>query len=192
MLLTGLPAYNISSIIISTGYKPDFIVSWLGEKFKTIPVKYVHEDEPLGTGGGILNCLKHIQGEYFLALNGDTYFPVDLNALIEYHVRNKDLLTVALKKIESRHRFGSVIIDDNHNIISFHEKKSTGEGLINGGIYVINKNYLEESGFPRKCSFETDIMEKTAGSGRIKGMVFNDIFLDIGVPDDYNKASAIL
>jgi D-glycero-alpha-D-manno-heptose 1-phosphate guanylyltransferase len=187
-----LSGYNVTSILMTVGYKADAVISWFGSEYKGIPLVYAYESEPLGTGGGILNALDYIRGKDFLALNGDTFFPVDLNALFSLHRNSSARVTVALKEMPVCNRFGSVRIDNDQNIVSFKEKTSGKKGLINGGLYVINTSFLKNSHFPARCSFENDILEKSIASGRIKGMVFNDTFIDIGVPDDYRNAASII
>lgn len=191
-LISWLASKNVTSIVISVGYKADAIVSFFGNEFNGIPIEYVHETRPLGTGGGILNALKNIRSRDFVALNGDTFFPVDIGELISFHRKFSCKITVALKEIDSCSRFGSVKIDHNNNIISFNEKASNGKGVINGGLYVINKDFLEKSGLPPACSFEKDILEKSASDDKVKGLIFNNTFLDIGIPEDYNKAAFVL
>lgn len=191
-ILNWLAEYNTVSIILSVGHKADAIVSHFGNNFKGITLKYVYEAEPLGTGGGILNALKYIGGRDFLALNGDTFFPVDIQSLISQHLDLEGGITVALKETDDCGRFGSVNVDDGNNIVAFNEKMIKGHSLINGGIYIINKEFIQETGLPSRCSFEKDVLEKYAGTGQIKGIVFSNTFLDIGVPDDYDKATSVL
>jgi D-glycero-alpha-D-manno-heptose 1-phosphate guanylyltransferase len=74
----------------------------------------------------------------------------------------------------------------------FNEKKFCREGLINGGIYMLNRKVLSMEKFPGAFSLEKDLLEKMAGSSGLKSMVFDDPFLDIGIPEDYEKAASFL
>ena len=76
--------------------------------------------------------------------------------------------------------------------VAINEKKYCKEGLINGGIYLINRNIIESWNISGAFSLEKDIMEKEAGTSLLKGMVFGDVFIDIGIPEDYRKAQTIL
>jgi NDP-sugar pyrophosphorylase family protein len=61
-------------------------------------------------------------------LNGDTYFPVNLIKLLEFHSsKPNNNLTLALKYIKNITRSGSVIVDENNKILSFDEKKEKPE-----------------------------------------------------------------
>ena len=73
-------------------------------------------------------------------------------------------------------------------IIKFNEKKYKEEGLINGGVYILNKYLFESLPFPEKFSFEKDFLEKYLNQFFINGYISNEYFIDIGIPEDYQKA----
>lgn len=73
-------------------------------------------------------------------------------------------------------------------IAAFHEKQPCAEGLINGGVYAIDRSGLDLSGLPEKFSFEKEVLEKGAEKGQIHGWVSDAYFIDIGIPEDYGKA----
>ena len=88
-------------------------------------------------------------------------------------------------------RYGSVDCTGN-TITRFNEKKECAEGLINGGIYIVNKQFFESGNYPDIFSLEKVILEKEASNSTLKGLVFDELFIDIGIPEDYHKASSIL
>lgn len=191
-ILNWLSGYNINKIIISAGYKADCIKSYFGNSFMKIPIEYAVEDEPLGTGGGILKALDCTSDENVMVVNGDTYFPIDIDNFLSEHIRLNGKITIALKEMTDFDRYGSVSIDKNFNIHQFHEKLFIRLGLINGGIYLINKKFIQESNLPMKFSFEKEVLEKEVMNKRIKGIQFHNQFIDIGIPEDYHKANQLL
>jgi len=190
-LLKWLKQYKADKIILSTGYKSENIFEYFGNLFENIPLIYVTEEKPLGTGGAVINALTGTTGNNILIVNGDTWFPIDLDRFYNSHLNNENLLTVALKRMKEFSRYGSVEISGD-TIIRFHEKGYCSEGLINGGIYLVNRKYLESRKFPVIFSLEEEILVKKAGSSLLKAMIFDDPFIDIGVPEDYRKAGNIL
>jgi D-glycero-alpha-D-manno-heptose 1-phosphate guanylyltransferase len=190
-LLEWLTGYEISKIIMSVGYKSEIISSFFGIGFNGVPIEYSNEEEPLGTGGGVLKAVEKIEGNDFLVLNGDTYFPVNLHDFRKRHISMKGDITVALKEMHDFSRYGAVDIDMNNSIIRFHEKEFRKTGLINGGIYLINKDFITGLNLPERFSFEKDVLEKYTDRN-IKGMVYQSQFIDIGIPEDYFKAQAVL
>lgn len=191
-IFTWLSEFNIDKIVLSVGYKAEIIKSHFGSEFHRIPLEYSYEQEPLGTGGGILKALQHVDDEYALVINGDTYFPINPEHLLSAHLTMDGMITVALKKMTDFERYGTVNIDNENNIVRFHEKKPTQEGLINGGIYLIDKHFIQSLILPEKFSFERDVLEKHTVGNQIKGMIFQEPFIDIGIPEDYFKAGQIL
>ena len=73
-------------------------------------------------------------------------------------------------------------------IREFKEKQHCEEGLINGGVYAIDRGRLELGSLPEKFSFEKDVLEPGAALGEVGGWVSGAYFIDIGIPEDYQKA----
>jgi D-glycero-alpha-D-manno-heptose 1-phosphate guanylyltransferase len=190
-LLQWIKKNPIEKIILSVGYKSESIVNYFGKSFNDIPVIYVIEEKPLGTGGALKFALKKTKGKNVLALNGDSYFPIDLNKFILEHSENNHLFSVALKRMKGFSRYGSVKCLGN-TIIKFNEKKFCHDGLINGGIYLINRQFIESKQLPEVFSLEKEILEKEVQTSVLKCMIFDDVFIDIGIPEDYLRAESIL
>ena len=189
---------GIKELILSVGYKHERIMDYYGNKYGILNLKYVIEDKPLGTGGAIKNAINKFGWDNeILILNGDTFFNIDIKKLYEFHRNKNSNLTIALKKMENSDRYGFIEIDITGKIMKFLEKGHghVMSGFINGGIYILNKSFLDnldniENPYP--FSFEKDIIEKYYNYGKFYGINFNDCFIDIGAPEDYERAKAIL
>lgn len=190
-LFKWLKKYPINKIIISAGYKSESIMRYFGGSFMNIPICYAIEEKPLGTGGAVMFALQETSDDNILIINGDTYFPVDLDRFYQSHCENRYRLTIALKRMKDFSRYGSVECRGD-TIIRFNEKKICSEGFINGGIYIASREFLESRHIPDSFSFEEEILEKEAGSSLLKCMIFNDLFIDIGIPEDYLRAASVL
>ena len=188
-LLSYISEYGISKAILSVGYLHETIEKHFGNIHNNISLNYVVENSPLGTGGAILLSLENIKSENVLVLNGDSIYKVDINILLDFHIKNKADVTLSLRNINDTGRYGKVMLDDKNNVTEFLEKQeNSGGGLINTGVYIINKNIFENTGLSGKFSFEKDFLEKEITKKKIIGFVSNDFFLDIGIPEDYAKA----
>ena len=190
-ILEWLSKFPVNKIILSVGFQSQKIVDFFGDSFTNIPIEYVIEEKPLGTGGAIKFALQNTTGNDVLVLNGDTYFPIDLNNLYSFHYGNQNLFSVALKRMKDFSRYGSVEQQGN-TILRFNEKKFVHDGLINGGIYFINKKFFKSGELPEVFSLESDILAKEAQYSVLKCMEFDDMFLDIGVPEDYYRAEDMI
>lgn len=190
-VLKWISGYSVNKIVLSTGYKTEIIKDHFGSSFSNIPLEYAIEDKPLGTGGGLMNAVKSLTGKDFLVINGDTFFPVDLKKLFIYHTDHSGFITVALKHMRDFSRYGTVECKGDF-IVRFHEKEPCRDGLINGGIYVMNRKLLISDDHPEVFSLEKEILEKNAGRGVLRCLTFEDPFIDIGIPEDYKRAAEIL
>lgn len=186
-LILQLKKHNLTEILLCTGY--------LGEKIKEyfqngdrwgVEIEYSEEEKPLRTAGAIKLAESFISSDNFLVLNGDSYLDIDFNELIEFHKLREALATLALVEISKPDRYGLVEIDKNSYITSFREKGAVSKSnLINGGVYVFQKevlNLISEG----SVSLEEDIFPKLIGK-HFYGKPEKVYFIDIGVPEDYNR-----
>jgi D-glycero-alpha-D-manno-heptose 1-phosphate guanylyltransferase len=185
-LLEELNNNGFHKAIIAAGYKHETISGYFGEHYKNIELTYSIENEPLGTGGAIALAVEKVAEENFFIINGDTFFRVDFSQLEEIFIKGKSNLTIALKEMRNFDRYGTVVTSDQ-KIISFREKKFCEKGLINGGIYLINKKWLKENSPSKIFSFEKDLLEKKI-SDNITFYISDGYFIDIGIPEDYLRA----
>ncbi len=179
-VLEYLKKQNISRVVLAVSYKYEIIQEYFGNSYLGMQILYSIEKEPLGTGGAILEALNLINSDSCYVLNGDTFFDVNLDKL---KLDNSDIC-VALKPMKNFDRYGSVDIDNNNYISAFNEKKFTSNGLINGGVYLIKKNIFNSFNLPNKFSFE-EFFQENFLIFNAKATVFDDYFIDIGIPQDY-------
>lgn len=186
-----LSAAHVAKVILAVGYKYEKIKAYYGSDFNGIPLVYSIEDEPLGTGGGIGLAMQKATEDHILVLNGDTFFDVNLAEMFEVHKSENATLTLALKQMEKPDRYGTVLLE-NYTIVCFQEKqKNIPTGLINGGVYLANKSLTNELPLVAKYSFETEVLEAKVGTGKLKGYISKGLFIDIGIPEDYERAQQI-
>ncbi|MBR2164002.1 MAG: nucleotidyltransferase family protein, partial [Campylobacter sp.] len=179
-VLEYLKKQNISRVVLAVSYKYEIIQEYFGNSYLGMQILYSIEKEPLGTGGAILEALNLINSDSCYVLNGDTFFDVNLDRL---KLDNSDIC-VALKPMKNFDRYGSVDIDNNSYISAFNEKKFTSNGLINGGVYLIKKHIFNSFNLPNKFSFE-EFFQENFLIFNAKATVFDDYFIDIGIPQDY-------
>ena len=183
-----LQQQGVKKFIFALGYMSEIIEEFLKINYTNLQYQVVIEQEPLGTGGAIqLACSKATE-EDILILNGDTFFKVDVLSVFKLHLQQHAACTVCLKAMQQFDRYGVVELDENSTITSFKEKQFYHQGLINGGVYVINSHQFLTKNLPQKFSFEKDYLEKYVSEGNFTGIEQKAYFIDIGIPEDYNKA----
>jgi D-glycero-alpha-D-manno-heptose 1-phosphate guanylyltransferase len=189
-IMDYLQKNGFEKIVLAIGYKGDVIQNFFGNTYKNMAIDYAVEATPLGTGGGILNATRTCSDAPILVLNGDTFFEVPLDAFLNFHETQRADLSLALKPLLDFERYGTVELADNQQVSDFKEKKYCDKGLINGGVYWLQKDLFSKSGFEigEAFSFEQDLLMRQRERLRLFGFVADAYFIDIGIPEDYEKA----
>lgn len=186
-------AQGVSRFVLSVGYRHEVIVDYFGNSHKGAELDYVIEQTPMGTGGGLLLAAEKIDSAApFLLLNGDTYFAVDLKALTEFSQANDADWCFSLFRTSEEGRYMGLNVSPQGQISSL--KSGTGHlgRLANGGAYWVHPRALFGGKFSSgdKVSLEDDVLPTAMASGqRLFGIEFPGTFIDIGLPDDYHRAS---
>lgn len=188
-LLQYLEKQGCTRLILSLGYRHEAVTAWLEGQELPFAIDWVIEQEPLGTGGGIRLALQAALGETVFILNGDTFFDVSLPQMQAAHHRQPNEVSIALKEMRNFERYGTVTTAAGY-ITAFEEKRPREHGLINGGIYLANRSAFLNRSFPEKFSFEKDYLEAFTAERLFTGYESDGYFIDIGVPEDYDKAQS--
>lgn len=184
-LLDWLIAQGARRFVLAVGYRAEQIESYFGSAYRGAEIVYSREDAPQGTGGAIRQALERCETADAIVVNGDTYYEVDLSALLRTHRENNAELTLSLKPMTDFDRYGTVDLDETGRIVGFHEKKPVKEGLINGGVYAVRRDAAKN--MPKgRFSFEKEVLEPLRLAAF--GMVSDGYFIDIGIPGDYFRA----
>lgn len=190
-LLDRLSNAGCSCVVLAVGYRRELVRSAIGASHGSIRVIYSEEASPLGTGGAAAKAARLLDSAEVVLLNGDTYAELNYQAMIEQHCSTNSKITVAVMRVADVSRFGAVEVV-NGRIVRFLEKGGRGPGLINAGIYVIDRSLLASLEYGAPLSLEKDILHRRTEELRPSAFLTDGIFIDIGVPDDYKAAAAML
>lgn len=189
-LFSWLKKYEINHVVLSVGYMSEKVESYFGNEYLGIKISYAKEETPLGTGGGIRLAMEKCSGAHILALNGDSFFDVALDEFFDSHLSGSADATLALRKVDDGARYGTIALDGSR-IISFKEKDPDvkGEALINGGVYLLRrKTFLKNTEPQKSFSIEYDFFAKLADKLWLQAFISNGYFIDIGIPEDFERA----
>lgn len=188
-VINYLRSQGIEKFIFSLGYLHEIVEDYLQKEFATLPYTCSVETEPLGTGGAVLLACSKTTEKEVLVVNGDTLFRGHFQEAFYFHTRQMAECTLLLKPMEEFDRYGVVETGDDQLVLSFKEKQYYQNGNINAGVYILNVSRFQEEEFPSRFSFEKDYLEKYFSQRRIYGLVQNQYFIDIGIPEDFNRAN---
>lgn len=184
-----LEQFKIDHVILSLGYKHEIVLEWINQNSWSFLISYTVEKEPLGTGGAIKAALQFAKEPNVMIMNGDTFFNIDIPMFYEDHYKKATDITIALKPLTDFNRYGNVKINEKKCIISFQEKQFCAKGLINGGIYILRRESKMMNKLEGTFSFETEVLQNQVNSGFMNGFISDGYFIDIGIPEDYEKAN---
>lgn len=187
-LLDYLIDQGCEEIVLAVSYKWEVIQKYFGDEYRDISLKYSVEDTPLGTGGAIRQAVELLADGDVVVLNGDTLFHVDLKGMAAEHRSGGARLSMALKRVADSGRFGRVEVSADGEVTSFREKSAGGPGWINGGVYMLHRKLFTDFSMPDRFSFEQDLVEPNIGRIRPRAFLSDAYFIDMGVPEDYERA----
>lgn len=192
-VLDWLERTGINRCILAVGHRSNQTIELL-ERFKRphMTILYSVEEKPLGTGGAIKNCYNFIESQEVVVLNGDSILQMSLRPFFDFHKRKNAMLSMVVPSVQNTERYGRVVLNVRDEIVEFVEKSSrtTGAGHINGGVYMFSKDFIKEMR-GGSYSFETEVLPAFVKRG-LFGFETDSPFIDIGIPEDYMRASAFL
>jgi D-glycero-alpha-D-manno-heptose 1-phosphate guanylyltransferase len=185
---------GVTQFILSLGYKKEVFLNHFGNQYRSIPLIYAVEEEPLGTGGGLLHAAQDLKHP-FLVLNGDTFFEVELHKLLDFHQSHRSAWTFTVFRSEETSRYMGLTINKNNEILEFHSDLEGSERIVNGGAYLVDPSIIAATTHlnGQSLSLEDELLPILKHQGiKFFGYESAGNFLDIGLPEDYLKASDFL
>jgi NDP-sugar pyrophosphorylase family protein len=187
-LVDQLAQAGVREVVLCTGYQAEMIEAELGERYKSLSLRYSREDEPLGTGGALRLALPHCSSDPILAMNGDSFMDADLAAFWSWFSEKGLDAALLLTEVGDTRRYGRVKVGEDGLILGFEEKNAaSGPGWINAGIYILKKSVLSFIALGRPYSLEQDLFPRLAGKN-LYGYPAAGRFIDIGTPESYRAA----
>ncbi|WP_026442576.1 HAD-IIIA family hydrolase [Pseudacidobacterium ailaaui] len=190
-ILRELVRFGIDDVVLLAGYRSEAVKAFCQEVISTLPkplkIRLSVEPSPAGTGGALWYA-RELLDDTFLLINGDSWFDTNLARFFADYERQDHygIGSILLRHMADCGRYGTVELRDS-KVVAFHEKtERTRDGLISSGIYIFNKgvfNYLKSN-----CSLERDVLPKLAKDNRLSGRIARGYFIDIGIPEDYERS----
>ncbi|ERE86572.1 striated muscle-specific serine/threonine-protein kinase [Cricetulus griseus] len=144
---------GMQEVLLIGFYQPDEALTQFLEAAQqefNLPVRYLQEFAPLGTGGGLYHFRDQILAgapEAFFVLNADVCSDFPLNAMLDAHRRQRHpflLLGTTANRTQSLN-YGCIVENpQTHEVLHYVEKPSTFiSDIINCGIYLFSPEALK-------------------------------------------------
>jgi len=191
--LALLRAHGVSDVVLACSYRVDDVRAALGNaEHLGVRLRYVVEDEPLGTGGGVRNAADLVSGTLFV-LNGDILTDADLTAMRRFHETRGSRTTIYLQPVPDPRQYGLVETGPDGRLEAFREKPAADEEIttntINAGIYLLDAELLARIPRDRASSIEREFFPALIADGvPCFGWCPTAYWRDIGNPSAYRAA----
>jgi NDP-mannose synthase len=151
-----------------------------------IEVDYTTENEPLGTIGPLVGILDRLP-EHFLVLNGDVLTDLDYADVLRDHAQSGASLTIATYQRQVDVDFGVLQVEGDV-VVGFEEKPKLGYS-VSMGVYGLSRGTLASYPVRRPLGFDQLVLDLLGAGKRPHAYHFDGYWLDIGRPDDYDRAN---
>lgn len=188
ILITRLKKLGVDELFICVNHFAEIIMAFFGDGSKFgLKINYSTEEKPLSTVAPI-KLIPNLP-ENFLVMNGDLLTDLDFGALYNFHLQNKALLTVSTYQRRTKIDFGVIDIDAGAQVASGFREKPEFTFDVSMGVYAMNRKVLNF--VPENESFGFDNLMTTLLERHepVKIYPYTGYWLDIGRPDDYEKAN---
>jgi mannose-1-phosphate guanylyltransferase len=190
-MLDWLHRHGVDDVLLSCGYRSHDVERVLGDRHRGMRLRYVVEEEPLGTAGPLrLAADEGVLADLVLVLNGDCLTDIDLTAEVARHEATGAVATLALVAVDDTSSYGVVPTSEDGQVEAFLEKRPgpAPTNRINAGAYVLDRSVLEMVPPGRAVSIEREVFPELVGNG-LYGYLSDGYWIDIGTPERYLEAT---
>lgn len=185
-IVLQLVGHGIRQIYLAINYLSQVIESHFGDGTEFgARIDYLREQSPLGTAGA-LSLLPSPPTEPLLLMNGDLVTQADVGALLDFHQRGEQTISVAVRKYFHTVPFGCVELDGDR-VLSLEEKPTLSR-LVNAGIYVLDPAVVTR--VPRDSAATTPaLIEAAMAAGEaVRALEIEDDWIDVGHKEQFKQA----
>ncbi len=188
IVMRQLAAAGFQSVTLAIGHLGHIIRAYVGNGSQWgLRVGYAVEDSPLGTMGPLLTMQERLP-EYFLVMNGDILTDLDFAGVLKHHEASGAPLTIATYARQVKIDFG-VLTAAEGTITGFQEKPSI-DYRVSMGVYGVSRSALAKYTPGLPLGFDELVLDLLAAGTPPSAYEFGGYWLDIGRPDDYDRANA--
>lgn len=199
-VLDRLPA-DVDRVIVALNWKADDLEAHFAASKRDVEFVVVREDQPLGTGGAMRNCLEQVRSDEVMVVFADIVSDFDLGRMVHSFQQTGAACVVALREVpaDQVHQFGVAELAEEtregYRLRGFVEKPSTVEEapsrFVNAGIYLMRRSVLERVTPGRMVSFEKEVLPELIKDG-VFGVPYDGLWVDVGDPQRVLTATAAL
>lgn len=182
-LLDEAARHGVRKALLLCGYRgAEMAAMYHGISVRGMQVEAMVEPSAMGTGGAIALALENnLLEESFFLVNGDTLFDCNWLSLM-----GSAPITMALAQNVNGNRYDRVQLNGRRVVST-----KAVHGPISAGLYYIHRD-LTRRFLVKPCSLESDVLPQMLAQGFVEGAYYTGSFIDIGVPEDLERAQSLV
>ena len=186
IIINRFTVQGFRKFFVSVNYRAELVEAHFGDGSKFgAEIRYLREDEPLGTGGAI-GLLPERPTLPFVVMNGDLLTTINFEALVDFHQQHEADLTLCVRRYSHQIPYGVAEIKGGE-VVSITEKPSH-ECFISGGIYVLSPGVCDRLSPQRPVDMPDLMRELIAEKRRVTAFPVTEYWIDIGRIEDLERA----
>ena len=184
-ILEKFDYHGPTKFFVTVNYKAEILKSYFHETQGSFKIEIINEDRPLGTAGSLYYLKNKIKDHFFLT-NCDTIVNTNYFNILNFHLKNKNDITVVVAKKIFNLPYGVCNVEKNN--FQFVEKPKL-KFKVNVGLYLLNKNILNLIKKKRYLDFNTLLTNSLKMKKKIAYYEIKDRdWIDVGQMDKYKKS----
>jgi dTDP-glucose pyrophosphorylase len=156
-----------------------------GEKFG-VSIKYIHEDEPLGTAGSLSLLPDEVKKMPLILMNGDLLTKANFEKILDFHKKNNCSLTTCVREYDFQVPFG--VVECQKNKVRKIVEKPIHKFFVNAGIYVLSSNTVKSIRKHQQLDMPDLLNLEIEKGHNVVSFPLHEYWLDIGRIDEFNQA----
>ncbi|MBQ2973473.1 MAG: NTP transferase domain-containing protein [Clostridia bacterium] len=150
---------GVTDAAVTLGYMPHAVEKNYEYSYKNMNIRFIKEDEPLGTAGSVKNAAAGFK-EPFVVISGDAMCDFDLEKIMLFHKASNAKITIVATDAPDPREYGVIKVGEHNRVVGFIEKPAWNQAissLANTGVYIINPECLDLIPNGKKYDFASDL-----------------------------------
>jgi NDP-mannose synthase len=186
IVISQLISRDFTHVTLAVNHQAEIIRAYFGDGGRwNIKIDYSIEQEPLGTMAP-LRLIPDLPDD-FLVMNGDVLTDLDFGRFLDEHSGEGRLFTISAAAREQAIDYG-VLQPGPDGYLSGFEEKPKIPYCVSMGVYGVSQKVLDWIPQGEAFGFDQLMLALLAAGQRVRTVVHQGYWLDIGRPDDYQKA----
>ncbi len=188
--ILNLKKYGVDEFYLSVGHLSNVIIDYFKDGSQLgVKINYLHEETPLGSAGALFYLKDKIDGD-FIVCSGDAIFDINVDAMLQYHLSKKAIITMLTHPNMHPYDSDLVINDEYGRVLNFDKKNSVRnyyyKNNVNAGFFIINSKALDYFKELKKVAMESDFIADLIKENKsIYAYKSTEYIKDVGTPERF-------